>query len=123
MIRHYINICEKMFTLRHIMQRQTYQNLKRHCAQFQLAVGLSLSCLDEFFLYFEVQWDKCYRRFAIAGKERIRPPRTCKNKVLENTQSMLVFILHDKPGAFGNRKIVIVFRLSKDVKNDFIPTF
>ena len=75
------------------MQRQTYQNLKRHEAQFLSTTGFSLSCFDGLFVYFEVQWDKYITRYTIGGKERIRPPRTYKNKVFEDTQSMLVFIL------------------------------
>jgi hypothetical protein len=46
------------------------------------------------FLYFEVQWDKYNSRYTIAGKERIRPRREYKNKVFEDTQTMLVFILY-----------------------------
>ena len=76
------------------MQRQTYQNLKRNEAQFLSTTGFSLTCFDGLFLSFEVQWDKYITRHTIAGKERIRPPRTYKNKVFEDTQSMLVFILY-----------------------------
>jgi len=76
------------------MQRQTYQNLKRHEAQFQSTTGLSLTCFEALFLYFEVQWDKYNTRYTIAGRERIRPPRVYKNKVFEDTQSMPVFILY-----------------------------
>jgi hypothetical protein len=76
------------------MQRQTYQNLKRNAAQFQSTMGLSLSCFDELFLYFEVQWDKYHREYTIGGNERIPPPRIYKNKVFEDIQSMLVFILY-----------------------------
>ena len=83
-----------MFTLSSIMQRQTYQNLKRKAAQFQSVTGLSPGCFDDLFLYFEVQWEKYNTRYTIAGKERIRPPRVYKNKVFEDTQSMLVFILY-----------------------------
>ena len=84
----------KLFTLHTIMQRQTYQNLRRNEAQFQSVTGLSQSCFDGFFLFFEVQWDKYITRYTIAGKERIRPRRTYRNKVFEDTQSMLVFILY-----------------------------
>ena len=84
----------KLFTLHSIMQRQTYQNLRRNEAQFLSTTGFSLSCFDGLFLYFEVQWDKYITRYTIAGKERIRPPRVYKNKVFEDTQSMLVFILY-----------------------------
>jgi len=84
----------KLFTLSPIMQRQTYQNLKRNAAQFQSTIGLSLDCFDGLFLYFEDQWDKYNIRCTIAGKERIRPRRVYKNKVFEDTQSMLVFILY-----------------------------
>jgi hypothetical protein len=76
------------------MQRQTYQNLKRKEAQFQSVTGLSLTCFDALFLYFEVQWAKYIFRYTIAGKERIRPQRVYKNKVFEDVQSMLVFILY-----------------------------
>ena len=76
------------------MQRQTYQNLKRNEAQFLSVTGFSLTCFDGLFLNFEVQWDKYIRRYTIAGKARIRPPRSYKNKVFEDTQSMLVFILY-----------------------------
>jgi len=76
------------------MQRQTYQNLKRNEAQFLSTTGFSLSCFDGLFLYFEVQRDKYISRYTIAGKERIRPPRVYRNKVFEDTQSMLVFILY-----------------------------
>jgi hypothetical protein len=76
------------------MQRQTYQNLRRNEAQFQSVTGLSLSCFDGLFIYFEVQWDKFNTRYTIAGKERIRPPRIYRNKVFEDIQSMLVFILY-----------------------------
>jgi hypothetical protein len=85
---------EKLFSLLPIMQRQTYQNLKRNELQFQSVTGLSPSCFDGLFLYFEVQWDKYLTRYTIAGKERIRPPRVYKNKVFEDNQSMLVFILY-----------------------------
>jgi len=76
------------------MQRQTYQNLKRHAAQFQSITGLFPGCFDGLFLHFEVQCEKFCTRFTITGKERIRPPRVHKNKVFEDTQSMLVFILY-----------------------------
>jgi hypothetical protein len=76
------------------MQKQTYQNLKRNYAQFQSTVGLSRSCFGDFFLYFEIQWDNYNRDFTIAGKAQIRPPRTYQNKVLEDSQSMLVVILY-----------------------------
>jgi len=76
------------------MQRQTYQNLKRNAAQFQSTTGLSVSCFDGLFLYFEVQWKKYNTQYTIAGKERIRPPRVYKNKVFEDIQTMLVFILY-----------------------------
>ena len=76
------------------MQRQTYQNLKRHTAQFQSTTGLSPACFDGLFLYFEVQWDKYNTQYTIAGKERIRLPRVYKNKVFEDTQTMLLFILY-----------------------------
>jgi len=82
-----------LLTLHSIMQRQTYQNLKRHEAQFLSTTGFSISCFDGLFLYFEVQWEKYITRYTIAGRERIRPPRFYKNKVFEDTQSMLVFIL------------------------------
>ena len=88
-----------MFTLHPIMQRQTrvlrpvqaYQNLMRNQAQFQSTTGFSLTCFGGLFPYFEVQWDKYIARYTIAGKERIRPPRVYKNKVFEDTQTMLVF--------------------------------
>jgi hypothetical protein len=76
------------------MQRQTYQNLKRNQAQFQSTTGFSLTCFDGLFPYFEVQWDKYITRYTIAGKERIRPLRKYKNRVFEDTQTMLVFILY-----------------------------
>jgi hypothetical protein len=76
------------------MQRQTYQNLMRNQVQFQSTTGFSLTCFDGLFPYFEVQWDKYIRRYTIAGRERIRPPRIYKNKVFEDTQTMLVFILY-----------------------------
>jgi len=83
-----------LLTLHPIMQRQTYQNLKRNVTQFQSTTGLSLTCFDALFLYFEVQWSKYISRYTIAGKERIRPQRVYKNKVFEDVQSMLVFILY-----------------------------
>jgi hypothetical protein len=76
------------------MQRQTYQNLRRNETQFLSVTGLSLTCFDRLFLNFEAQWDKYIIRYTIAGKERIRPPRVYKNKVFEDTQTMLVFILY-----------------------------
>ena len=84
------------------MQRQTrvlrplqaYQNLRRNEAQFLSTTGFSLTCFDKLFLYFEVHWDKYITLYTIAGKERIRPARTYKNKVFEDTQTMLVFILY-----------------------------
>jgi hypothetical protein len=76
------------------MQRQTYQNLQRNETQFLSTTGLSLTCFDALFLYFEVQWDKYISHYTIAGKERIRPQRTYKNKVFEDTRTMLVFILY-----------------------------
>ena len=76
------------------MQRQTYQNLKRNEAQFRSTTGFSLTCFDGLFLYFEVQWDKYISRYTIGGKERIRPRCEYKNKVFEDTQTMLVFILY-----------------------------
>jgi hypothetical protein len=76
------------------MQRQTYQNLRRNEAQFLSTTGFSLTCFDKLFPYFEIQWDKYITRYTIAGKERIRPARTYKNKVFEDTQTMLVFILY-----------------------------
>ena len=83
-----------MLTFPPIMQRQTYQNLMRNHAQFQSTTGFSLGCFGGLFPYFEVQWVKYITRYTIAGKERIRPPRIYKNKVFEDTQSMLVFILY-----------------------------
>ena len=77
-----------------IIQRQTYQPLKRNESQFLSMTGFSLSCFDALFLYFEVQWEKYITHYTIAGKERIRPRRDYKNKVFEDTQSMLVFILY-----------------------------
>jgi len=68
--------------------------VRRNEAQFQSVTGLSVSCFDGLFLYFEVQWEKYISRYTIAGKERIRPQRVYKNKVFEDTQSMLVFILY-----------------------------
>jgi hypothetical protein len=76
------------------MQRQTYQNLKRNNAQFLSTTGLSLSCFDCFFPHFEEQWKKYNTGFTNAGTIRIRPPRTYQNKVFEDIQSMLVFILY-----------------------------
>jgi hypothetical protein len=76
------------------MQRQAYQNLKRNEAQFLSTTGLFLICFDSLSLYFEAQWDRYITRYTIAGKERIRPHRVYKNKVFEDTQSMLVFILY-----------------------------
>jgi len=66
----------------------------RNEAQFQSLTGLSLSCFEGLYLYFEVQWEKYISRYTIAGKERIRPRRVYKNKVFEDAQSMLVFILY-----------------------------
>jgi hypothetical protein len=76
------------------MQRLTYRNLNRNKAQFLSTTGLSLSCFDGFFPYFEERWIKYNVGFTNAGIPRIRPPRTYKNKVFEDNQSMLVFILY-----------------------------
>jgi hypothetical protein len=76
------------------MRRQTYQNIRCNIAQFQSITGLSLSCFDALFLYFEEQWNKYAKRYTIGGKERLCPPRIYKNKVFEDIPSMLVFILY-----------------------------
>ena len=76
------------------MQRQTYKNFIRNASQFQSTTGFSPSCFDELFLYFEDEWDKYITCYTIGGKARIRPLRDYKNKVFEDKQSMLVFILY-----------------------------
>ena len=82
-----------MLTLLPIMQRQSYQNLKRNQAQFQSLTGYPLRCFDMLYTYFDFQWNDYHSHSTIAGKERIRPLRQYKNHVFEDTQSMLVFIL------------------------------
>jgi len=66
----------------------------RNRVQFQSTTGFSLTCFDGLFPYFEVHWEKYITLYTIAGKERIRPRRIYKNKVFEDTQTMLVFILY-----------------------------
>ena len=83
-----------MLTLYPIMQRQSYQNLKRDQAQFQSLTGYPLRCFDMLYPYFDIQWNEYHSHYTIAGKERIRSLRHYKNHVFEDTQSMLVFILY-----------------------------
>ena len=102
------------------MQRQTYQNLKRNTAQFQSVTGLSLSCFDELFLYFDVQWEKYNSRYTIGGKERKRPPRVYKNKVFEDARSMLLFILYYLKNNCLQESQAAMFGMSQPQANKWI---
>jgi hypothetical protein len=76
-----------------MIHRQTYQQLSRNKAQFQSQTGISLAIFDQFFPYFASAWDEHNNHFTTMQKERIRPSRSYKNNVFEDTESMLVFIL------------------------------
>jgi hypothetical protein len=92
----------------------------RSQAQFQSITGFSLTFFDGLFPYFEIQWDKYNTRYTIAGKERIRPPRIYKNKVFEDTQTMLVFILYYLKNNFLQESPAAMFGMNQPQANVWI---